>query len=240
MVTSSCLPSCMRASPAEKFYVKGEGFISGKKLGSVAYQRKELKFKAEYAELLDLLDDLPETRKWLKDHDFKLRSQAFDVGGIRWGSMTTNASEYFNDILKGSNVTKLVEIRQGRYATRWTRGILANQAAAEHLHRVNRHDPSVAPSAIKLDITGMRALIERLHRCRPCPNPSWLNTGTHDECVHLYAVEVVKRWMDDTYFQSEAVKSWMFDNDHPRKSRYLDYHNPIHQPRRLDLHLYET
>ncbi|KAL9681023.1 hypothetical protein QQ045_012804 [Rhodiola kirilowii] len=70
-------------------------------LGSVAYQRKELKFKAEYAELLDLLHDKPEARKWLEDMDLELWSPAFDAGGIRWGSMTTNASECFNDILKG-------------------------------------------------------------------------------------------------------------------------------------------
>ncbi|KAL9680070.1 hypothetical protein QQ045_017945 [Rhodiola kirilowii] len=68
---------------------------------------------------------------------------------------------------------------------------------------------------------------------------SRLNTGTHNEGVHLYVVEVVKRWMDDTYFQSEAMKSWMTDNDHPRKSRYSDNHIPIHQPRRLNMHLYE-
>ncbi|KAL9668688.1 hypothetical protein QQ045_006226 [Rhodiola kirilowii] len=106
----------------------------------------------------------------------------------------------------GSNVTKLVEIYQGGYATRWTRGMsTVNQAAVESLHRVNRHDPSFAPSAIKLDITG----------CRPYPRHSRLNIGTHDECENLYAVEVVKRWMDDTYLQSEAVKSWMDDNDHP-------------------------
>ncbi|KAL9676792.1 hypothetical protein QQ045_005012 [Rhodiola kirilowii] len=53
------------------------------KLGSVAYQRKELKFKAEYAELMDLLHNLLEAHKWLEDHDLELWSQAYDAGGIR-------------------------------------------------------------------------------------------------------------------------------------------------------------
>ncbi|KAL9660765.1 hypothetical protein QQ045_025583 [Rhodiola kirilowii] len=83
------------------FMSKVKDLFLKEKLGRVAYQRKELKFRAEYAELMELMHDLPEARKWLEDHDLQLWSQAFDAGGIRWGSMTTNASECFNDILKG-------------------------------------------------------------------------------------------------------------------------------------------
>ncbi|KAL9691523.1 hypothetical protein QQ045_011947 [Rhodiola kirilowii] len=85
------------------FMLKVMDLFLKEKHGSVAYQRKELKFKAEYAELLDLLYDKPEARKWLEDMDLELWSQAFDAGGIRWGSMTMNASECFNDILKGGH-----------------------------------------------------------------------------------------------------------------------------------------
>ncbi|KAL9680521.1 hypothetical protein QQ045_018400 [Rhodiola kirilowii] len=59
--------------------------------------------RAEYADLLDLLHDKPEARKWLVDIILELWSQAFNAGGIRWGSMMTNASECFNDILKGGH-----------------------------------------------------------------------------------------------------------------------------------------
>ncbi|CAM8882725.1 unnamed protein product [Rhodiola kirilowii] len=83
------------------FMSRVHDLVLEKKLGHVAYQRKQLKFRAEYAELMDIMDDLPQARKWLEDHELSLWSQAHDVGGIRWGSMTTNASECFNDILKG-------------------------------------------------------------------------------------------------------------------------------------------
>ncbi|KAL9683341.1 hypothetical protein QQ045_015161 [Rhodiola kirilowii] len=83
------------------FMIKVKDLFLKEKLGSVAYQRKELKFKAEYAELLDLLLEKSEAHKWLEDTDIELWSQGFDAGGIRSGSMTTNAYECFNDILKG-------------------------------------------------------------------------------------------------------------------------------------------
>ncbi|KAL9683179.1 hypothetical protein QQ045_014996 [Rhodiola kirilowii] len=54
-----------------------------------------------YGKWTDLLHDKPEVRRWLEDMDIELLSQAFDTGGFRLGSMTTNASECFNDILKG-------------------------------------------------------------------------------------------------------------------------------------------
>ncbi|KAL9663562.1 hypothetical protein QQ045_018951 [Rhodiola kirilowii] len=235
------------------FMSKVKDLFLEKKLCHVAYQRKKLKFKAEYAELMELMDDLPPARKWLEDHELQLWSQAYDASGIRWGSMTTNASECFNDILKGgcdlpisslvmftfrqtvayfverqqslydghrslfppkirrkldklcaradfhrvmcydkdravyevtikkklqtwtikmmegtcscTNLTKLVEIHQGGYVTKWTRGMsMANQAPKERLHRVGRHDPSVAPSAIKLDITGF-VIVQFNARC---------------------------------------------------------------------------
>ncbi|KAL9681575.1 hypothetical protein QQ045_013360 [Rhodiola kirilowii] len=83
------------------FMSKVKDLFLKKKLGHVAYQRKEHMFKAEYAELMELLDDLPLARKWLEDKELHLWTQAYDAGGIRWGSMTTNASECFNNILKG-------------------------------------------------------------------------------------------------------------------------------------------
>ncbi|KAL9681601.1 hypothetical protein QQ045_013386 [Rhodiola kirilowii] len=114
------------------------------KLGSVAYQRKELKFKAEYTELLDLLHDLPEARKWLKDHDLELWSQAFDAGEIRWGSMTTNASECFNDILEGGRNLPISSLTpydgQGYLYPPKIRKKLATLRARADYHRVVAYD----------------------------------------------------------------------------------------------------
>ncbi|KAL9682847.1 hypothetical protein QQ045_014657 [Rhodiola kirilowii] len=56
------------------FMLKVKDLFLKEKLGSVAYQRKELKFKAEYAELLDLLHNKPEARKLLEDVDLELLS----------------------------------------------------------------------------------------------------------------------------------------------------------------------
>ncbi|KAL9672171.1 hypothetical protein QQ045_028420 [Rhodiola kirilowii] len=56
-----------------------------KKLGKVAYAKKEYK---------------PDVRSWLLNVDAKLWSLALDTDGMRWGSMTTSASESFNGVLK--------------------------------------------------------------------------------------------------------------------------------------------
>ncbi|KAL9683018.1 hypothetical protein QQ045_014830 [Rhodiola kirilowii] len=71
-----------------------------KKLGKVAYAKKEYKFAAQYEELMKLLKDRPDVRTWLRNVDAHLWSLAMDTGGMRWGSMTTNASESFNGVLK--------------------------------------------------------------------------------------------------------------------------------------------
>ncbi|KAL9666716.1 hypothetical protein QQ045_001053 [Rhodiola kirilowii] len=78
--------------------VKDEVFKA--KLGDVAYEKKEFKFRERFTELLQLLHDKLLAHKWLVDMDVELWTQAFDHGGFRWGSMTTNASECFNKILK--------------------------------------------------------------------------------------------------------------------------------------------
>ncbi|KAL9671624.1 hypothetical protein QQ045_009194 [Rhodiola kirilowii] len=66
----------------------------------VAYAKKEYKFTAQYEELMKLLKDRPDVRTWLRNVDVHLWSLAMDTGGMRWGSMTTNASESFNVVLK--------------------------------------------------------------------------------------------------------------------------------------------
>ncbi|KAL9677029.1 hypothetical protein QQ045_005255 [Rhodiola kirilowii] len=54
-----------------------------KKLGKVAYAKKEFKFAAEYKELMILLKDRPEIRMWLRNVDPQLWSLAMDNGGMR-------------------------------------------------------------------------------------------------------------------------------------------------------------
>ncbi|KAL9679830.1 hypothetical protein QQ045_017700 [Rhodiola kirilowii] len=82
------------------FMTKVKDEVLKAKLGDVAYAKKELKFKKKFAELLQLLHDKRLAHKWLEDMDVELWTQAFDHGGFRWGSMTTNASECLNKILK--------------------------------------------------------------------------------------------------------------------------------------------
>ncbi|KAL9680812.1 hypothetical protein QQ045_012591 [Rhodiola kirilowii] len=84
------------------FITKVKDEVLKAKLGDVAYV-KELKFKKNFAELLQLLQDKPLSRKCLKDMDVELWTQAFDHGGFRWGSMTTIASECFNKIMKSGH-----------------------------------------------------------------------------------------------------------------------------------------
>ncbi|KAL9681803.1 hypothetical protein QQ045_013591 [Rhodiola kirilowii] len=82
------------------FMTKVKDLVLKKKLGDVAYEKKELKFKERLAELLKLVDHKPLIHKWLVDINVKLWTQEFDHGGFRWGSMTTNSSKCFNKILK--------------------------------------------------------------------------------------------------------------------------------------------
>ncbi|KAL9687131.1 hypothetical protein QQ045_031529 [Rhodiola kirilowii] len=71
-----------------------------KKLGKVAYAKNEYKFAAEYEELMKLLRDRPDVRMWLRNVNVQLWSLAMDAGGMRLGSMITNASKSFNGVLK--------------------------------------------------------------------------------------------------------------------------------------------
>ncbi|KAL9664435.1 hypothetical protein QQ045_019835 [Rhodiola kirilowii] len=69
-------------------------------IGKVAYAKKEYKFAAEYKELMILLKDKPDVRMWLRNVDVQLWTLAMDTCGMRWGSITMNAYESFNDVLK--------------------------------------------------------------------------------------------------------------------------------------------
>ncbi|KAL9677590.1 hypothetical protein QQ045_005823 [Rhodiola kirilowii] len=82
------------------FNTKVKDSFLKKKLGKVAYAKKEYKFATEYEELMKLLKDRLDVRMWLRNMDVHLWSLAMDTGGMRWGSMTTNASESFNGVLK--------------------------------------------------------------------------------------------------------------------------------------------
>ncbi|KAL9678562.1 hypothetical protein QQ045_016408 [Rhodiola kirilowii] len=82
------------------FNTKVKDSFLKKKHGKVAYAKKEYKFAAEYEELMILLKDRPDIRMWLRNVDVQLWSLTMDTGGMRWGSMTTNASKSFNGVLK--------------------------------------------------------------------------------------------------------------------------------------------
>ncbi|KAL9684985.1 hypothetical protein QQ045_022430 [Rhodiola kirilowii] len=82
------------------FNMKVKDSYLKKKLGKVAYAKKEYKFAAEYEELMKLLKDRPDVRMWLRNVDVQLWSLAMNTGGMRWGSMTTNTLKSFNGIIK--------------------------------------------------------------------------------------------------------------------------------------------
>ncbi|KAL9686650.1 hypothetical protein QQ045_031043 [Rhodiola kirilowii] len=98
----ACHRVCIRHVQSN-FMTKVKYEVLKAKLGDVAYEKKEFKFKEKFAELLQLLHDKPLARKCLEDMDVELWTQAFDQGGFRWGSMTTNASDCFNKILKNGH-----------------------------------------------------------------------------------------------------------------------------------------
>ncbi|KAL9675173.1 hypothetical protein QQ045_003374 [Rhodiola kirilowii] len=67
------------------FNTKVKDSFFKKKLGKVAYAKKEYKFAAEYNELIILLKDRHDVRTWLHNVDPQLWSLAMDNGGMRWG-----------------------------------------------------------------------------------------------------------------------------------------------------------
>ncbi|KAL9686665.1 hypothetical protein QQ045_031058 [Rhodiola kirilowii] len=94
------LPSCVRTALGEQLHDKVNDEVLKAQLGDVAYAKKELKFTKKFGELLELLNDQPRVRKWLVDMNKETWTQAYDHGGLRWGNMTTNASECLNKILR--------------------------------------------------------------------------------------------------------------------------------------------
>ena len=85
-------------------------------------------FKAKLRELNGLTNE--RRKKWLDEvlqHKTKW-AQAYDKGGCRYGMMTTNISEVFNDVLKGIRamaVSAIVEYSfrktNSYFVDRWTR-----------------------------------------------------------------------------------------------------------------------
>ncbi|CAM8995238.1 unnamed protein product [Rhodiola kirilowii] len=82
------------------FMTKVKDEVLKAQLGEVAFAKKQIKFVKKFGELLELLNDKPAVRKWLVDMKKEIWTQAYDQGGLRWGNMTTNASECLNKILK--------------------------------------------------------------------------------------------------------------------------------------------
>jgi hypothetical protein len=72
-----------------------------RKLKSLCGCQTKEKFQETLAELHKVLND--RAKRWLEDH-MPQRDKwalAFDVGGLRYGVMTTNSSESLNKVFKG-------------------------------------------------------------------------------------------------------------------------------------------
>ncbi|KAL9680455.1 hypothetical protein QQ045_018334 [Rhodiola kirilowii] len=68
-------------------------------LTSIGYENQQLKFCNRFKELKELLKDNQDALKWLDKVNAIKWALSYDIGGRRWGSMTTNVSESFNHVL---------------------------------------------------------------------------------------------------------------------------------------------
>ncbi|KAL9668717.1 hypothetical protein QQ045_006255 [Rhodiola kirilowii] len=68
-------------------------------LKDIAKENHQIKFRNHFKNFKELLKDKPDAVKWLEKVNPEYWSLAYDIGGRRWGSMTTNQSESFNHVL---------------------------------------------------------------------------------------------------------------------------------------------
>ncbi|KAL9683275.1 hypothetical protein QQ045_015095 [Rhodiola kirilowii] len=68
-------------------------------LKDIAKENQQIKFCNHFTDFKELLKDKPDAVKWLEKVNPKYWSLAYDIGGRRWGSMTTNQSKSFNHVL---------------------------------------------------------------------------------------------------------------------------------------------
>ncbi|KAL9674930.1 hypothetical protein QQ045_003129 [Rhodiola kirilowii] len=153
-----------------------------KKLGKVAYAKKEYKFAAQYEELMKRLKDILDVRDWLRNVDAHLWSLAMDTDGMRWGSMTTNASESFKGVLKHGRDLPISAVVMFTFKQ-------LNKYFNTHHYRYDNTDSAFAPKVHeRLEVTtGIKHHLWRV--CIPertCSCGKW--TTLHIPCSHAIAV----------------------------------------------------
>ncbi|KAL9667062.1 hypothetical protein QQ045_001408 [Rhodiola kirilowii] len=68
-------------------------------LKDISKENQQIKFRNRFKDFKELLKDKPNAVKWLEKFNPEYWSLSYDIGGRRWGSMTTNQSESFNHVL---------------------------------------------------------------------------------------------------------------------------------------------
>ncbi|KAL9667718.1 hypothetical protein QQ045_002082 [Rhodiola kirilowii] len=150
-----------------------------KKLGKVAYAKKEYKFANQYQELMTLFKDRPDVRTWLRNVDVHLWSLAMDTGGMRWGSMTTNASESFNGVLKHGRDLPISALVMFTFKQ-------LNKYFNTHRYRYDNTDSAFAPKVHeRLEELRQRAQFHRVVHCNPSQGIYQVTTGIKH---HLWKV----------------------------------------------------
>ncbi|KAL9683109.1 hypothetical protein QQ045_014924 [Rhodiola kirilowii] len=91
----SCIREGVTSRQGFNFNTKVKDSYLKKKIGKVAYAKKEYKFAAHYEELMKLLKDRPDVRTWLRNVDVHLRSLAMDTGALVMFTFK-QLNKYFN------------------------------------------------------------------------------------------------------------------------------------------------
>ncbi|KAL9685601.1 hypothetical protein QQ045_023052 [Rhodiola kirilowii] len=84
---------------ASNFNLKVKCMVKKALLTSIGYENQQVKFCNRFKELKELLKDNQDALKLLDKLNAEKWALSYDIGGRRWGSMTTNVSESFNHVL---------------------------------------------------------------------------------------------------------------------------------------------
>ncbi|KAL9667494.1 hypothetical protein QQ045_001855 [Rhodiola kirilowii] len=155
-----------------------------KKLGKVAYAKKEYKFANQYQELMQALKDRPDIREWLRNIDVHLWSLAMDTDGMRWGSMTTNASESFNNVLKHGRDLPISALVMFTFKQ-------LNKYFNNRRYRYDNTDSAFAPKVHeRLEVLRQRAQFHRVVHFNPSQGIYQVTTGIKH---HMWKVCLPRR-----------------------------------------------
>ncbi|KAL9667632.1 hypothetical protein QQ045_001995 [Rhodiola kirilowii] len=84
---------------ASNFNIKAKCMAKKALLTSIGYENQQIKFCNRFKKLKELLKDNQGAMKWPDKLNVEKWALSYDIGGRRWGSMTTNVSESFNHVL---------------------------------------------------------------------------------------------------------------------------------------------